>query len=154
MKRDETTQAQIERLARRHPILRVFYKGCFAVDEYPRCFEANSLYFLNTSTREESEEYGHWVVLYSSFNKFLVYFDSAGLPPRARLARRLSRERAYVYNKDILQHPAASSCGKWCLLFGALLARGKSLTAIKANFTRDLLRNEKVMPQMYAREFR
>jgi hypothetical protein len=148
-----TTGKQIVALARGHPVLKKFYKCCFGVGEYPRTFDANSVYFLNTSTRDKSKDDGHWVIVYSSFNKFIVYFDSAGLPPRGQFAKKLSKEKAYVYNKDILQHPSADSCGKWCLLFGVLLARGKSLTDIKANFTSDLVRNEKVLLQMYAREF-
>jgi hypothetical protein len=148
-----TTESEIIALARRHPVLKRFYKCCFGVGEYPAIFQPNSVYFLNTATREKSDKVGHWVVIYSSFNKFIVYVDSAGLPPRNQLAKKLAKEKVYVYNKDILQHPAADSCGKWCLLIGVLLARGKSLTDIKANFTQDLLRNEKVMLQMYAREF-
>jgi hypothetical protein len=149
-----TTEIEIDISAKKHPVLKLFYKGCFASEEYPKSFEANSVYFLNTSTRKKSPEDGHWVVIHVSFNKLIVYFDSAGLPPRYPLAFRLSKEKLYVFNKDILQHPSADSCGKWCLLFAVLLARGKSLYDIKANFTEDLLRNEKVLPQMYAREFR
>jgi hypothetical protein len=153
-KKEETTRSEITRAARSHPVLRRFYRCCFGVGEYPRAFEPNSVYFLNTSGRRESRVYGHWVALHSSRDGFLTYFDSAGLPPRDPLAVRLD-ERVYVYNKDLLQHPEATSCGRWCLLFGVLLARGKSLTAIKdAYFTRDLLRNEKVLVQLYAREFR
>src|SRR6266478_5932791 len=147
------TDKQIDDLAKKHLVLRKFYKGCFAVDKYPTKFEPNSVYFLNTSTRKKSAVDGHWVILYVSFNKFIVYVDSAGLPPRDQLAKRLSKDKAYVYNKDILQHPSSDSCGRWALLFAVSLARGKPMHDIKAHFTRDLLRNEKVLVQMYAREF-
>ena len=148
-----TTENEINKLARQHNVLKIFYEGCFAMEEYPTTFKPNSLYFLNTSSRESSPVDGHWTVLYVSYNGLKVFFNSAGLPPKIALAEKLLKEKLYVYNKDILQHPSYDSCGRWCLLFGALLARGKSLYDIKANFTEDLVRNEKVLVHLYAREF-
>ena len=121
----------LEKLLKKDPSTKHFFRGVFSRDNLPRC-RCAGLYVVN---EEPSNKRGsHWIVLHITLGKKKnVYFDSYGRKPL------LSEFRRYLgknvdYNKKYLQHMLSTSCGQWYMYFAWRRGSDWSLKNITAPF--------------------
>ena len=128
---DRMDSITLEKLLKKDPSMKHFFRGVFSRDNLPR-HRCARLYVVN---EEPSNKRGsHWIMLHITPGKEKnVYFDSYGRKPL------LSEFRRYLgknveYNKKCLQHMLSMSCGQWCMYFAWRQSNDWSLKNITGAF--------------------
>ena len=94
----------------------------------------------------------HWVVIFLGRNKRVVeYFDPYAMKPLNKeiyLFAKANRRRL-IHNKKKIQHPLSINCGKFCIFYLYLKARGFTMRKIVNFFMRKLNYNDKIISNIF-----
>ena len=133
-----------------------WFRGTYARDEVADVkIQPRSIYVFNFSVR--SEKGTHWSCLVLTLNGFPIYFDPGGEPPPLYFEEFHSLFDKFplcVYSALKIQHDSSKSCGLYCCLVAARLARGLTLLEARAPFGgTNLLKNELILEGEFRKEF-
>lgn len=119
-----------------------------AMGEWPAVIPPRVCGIINTATRDTGGE--HWVAYFNSPQRqHVVYWDSFGMPPDARLLEFLKTSgKRVVRNTTHVQHIKAESCGYWAIRVLKQLHAGQSIGRILSELdAHDQQSNEQVLQQ-------
>lgn len=120
---------QLAKICRRHKFINKRFYGVVCKDEIPLIIPAQKFLIVNTAKRSEIGK--HWVVIYTTSDSDLEYFDSYGeRPPEDMGLEWLYDVRT---NTKRLQSTYTSVCGQYCLYFIYKRSCGLSMENIVSN---------------------
>ena len=106
---------EIKQKIERFPILKLHFKGIFAIDTIPRLNITN---FVIVNTSHSGTKGLHWIVVYLSPFRILEVFDSSGIHFEV-ISSALKRHNPYNIIHNILpyQKLGTKNCGIFCIYF-------------------------------------
>jgi len=93
----------------------------------------------------------HWVAIFiDPKSKQIEYFDPFGVPPKKRILNLLNRiGLPFIFTNTQLQHLDSHACGYYVAQYIIMRTQGMSVyDIIFDRFTRDPIKNEKILKQM------
>ena len=122
--------------------------GVVPKDLLPPPTKAPKLFIVNLD--KSNNKGSHWIALLLSDTYITEYFDPLGNEPDIYLQQYFNKYfLTCLVNKKQCQHSNTSSCGKFCLFYCYLRARGKTMTEILNYFTYNTLYNELFVNSFY-----
>ena len=122
--------------------------GVMAKDLLPNPTSNPKLFILNLD--KSNERGSHWIALLLSNNYISEYFDPLGHKPDIYIKQYFNKHCIpYLVSTQQYQSPVSSSCGKFCLFYCYLRARGKTMQEIVQYFNDNTLYNEVFIDEFY-----
>ena len=127
---------------------------CFSIEEeLPEPTSLPKAYIINSERADSSTgKLGHWVALYVSRDRSLIYFDSYGLmlsPIYEKVLAWGSKYHPFVYNKKIIQDFTSNACGAHCVAFVYFMFMQVPLDKFLSFYSDNLKENDKLAFSVY-----
>lgn len=128
---------------------RAAFLGVFSLNHLPRSVpRLPALFIINTNTNNLPGE--HWKAIYVSNKREGEVFDSLAMPVELILQHWMNLfTRKWIASTLTLQNPLAPSCGAYVLYFVMTRLQHASLKTFLANFSSNVIKNDKYVEQFY-----
>ena len=113
-----------------------FLLGVFSCDNLPTASTFPCALIANTDPRNKSGE--HWIGIFVTRDRHIMYFDSYGFPPVQKefinFLASIANAESIASNTIQLQNPLSSACGQFAIFFLSMACRGCTMKEIQGFF--------------------
>ena len=128
------------------------FRGVFAQDELMSLGAFPAPWGAIVHSREKRVKIGHWFAIYVNAHRTGHFYCSFGLTPFGACAKLLEENSVYtVHSTKLIQSPASTLCGMYCVFVLTNLIAGKQFDTILNTFGPNLRKNDAFVTEWVAK---